>query len=50
MSEQPAKIRVLNQCISPASKTVGHHRHREPELLLIGLAVLWEKNRSGKKA
>ena len=35
MSEQPAKIRVLNQCISPASKTVGHHRHREPELLLI---------------
>ena len=22
----------------------------EPDLLLIGLAVLWEKNRSGKKA
>lgn len=35
MSEQTAKLRVLNQCISPASKTVGHHRHREPELLLV---------------
>lgn len=35
MSEQVSKLRVLNQCISPASKTVGHHRHREPELLLV---------------
>ena len=35
MSEQIPKLRVLSQCISPASKTVGHHRHREPELLLV---------------
>lgn len=35
MSEQIPTLRVLSQCISPASKTVGHHRHREPELLLV---------------
>ena len=35
MSEQIPKLRVLSQCISPASKTIGHHRHREPELLLV---------------
>ena len=35
MSEQASKLRVLNQCISPASKTVGYHRHRELELLLV---------------
>lgn len=35
MSEQTAKLRMLNQCISPASKTVGRHRHNEPELLLV---------------
>ena len=32
---QNCKIRVLNQCISPATKVIAHHRHREPELLLV---------------
>lgn len=37
MNEQTqiSKIRVLNQCISPATKMTGNHRHRELELLLV---------------
>ena len=37
MNEQAqiGKIRVLNQCISSASKMTGSHRHRELELLLV---------------
>lgn len=32
---QTSKIRVLNQCISPASKMTGSHRHKELEMLLV---------------
>lgn len=35
MNEQIPKLRLLNQCISPATKTIGSHRHHEPELLLV---------------
>lgn len=35
MNEQTSKLRLLNQCISSATKTTGSHRHREPELLLV---------------
>lgn len=35
MNESNAKLRVLAQSISAESKTAGHHRHRELELLLV---------------
>jgi AraC family transcriptional regulator, melibiose operon regulatory protein len=35
MSDQVPKLRLTNQSISSASKTVGRHRHREPEMLLV---------------
>ena len=37
----------LAGCVTPFCRREIRY---EPELLLIGLAVLWEKNRSGKKA
>lgn len=35
MSEQTAKLRVLNQSISPETKMTSSHRHVDPELILI---------------
>lgn len=37
----------LAGCVTPFCRREIRY---EPDLLLIGLAVLWEKNRSGKKA
>ena len=46
---QPLRLATggLAGCVTPFCRREIRY---EPDLLLIGLAVLWEKNRSGKKA